>query len=161
MLRSIPRGLAVAGLTAAALAVPMTGAATAAPHDHAHTAMCHAHSTHARCHHTQGRHHGHGGSSGESRRDHLRRDDDYGRRGDHRRYDDDDHGSRGDDGGRRSDDEGRRGGDDEGRGGEDEGRGNDRGSDRGHREDLARPEAAEGNGLGRDGLLGLGVLGVL
>ncbi|GGU61277.1 hypothetical protein GCM10010211_27790 [Streptomyces albospinus] len=155
MLGSIPRGLAVAGLTAAALAVPMTGAATAAPHGNGHTVMCH---THSRCHHTQGRHHGHGGSN-ERRRDHVRHDDDdFGRRGEHRRYDDDDNGRGGDErrGGddRRAGDD-RRGGDDERRGGDDE----RRSGDRGRQEDAAA--SLEGNGLGRDGLLGLGVLGLL
>ncbi|MFF2807359.1 hypothetical protein ACFVT2_09265 [Streptomyces sp. NPDC058000] len=155
MLRSIPRGLAVAGLAAAALVVPTAGAATAVP-GNAPAPLC---SGHSQCHHHQGRH-AHGGSHGgrpghrvahEGRHGHGRYDDDYGRGSDNRRYDDDDSG-RGDEGYGRRDDEGRRS--DEGRRKDDDRRKDD--SRRGGNEEERRAD-----GLGRSGLLGLDFLGIL
>ncbi|MCZ0974592.1 hypothetical protein O1L55_31625, partial [Streptomyces albulus] len=143
MLRSIPRGLAVAGI-AAALVVPTAGAATAASSG-AQAALC---SGHSQCH-QKGRQ-AHGGSregqkghrvAHEGRHGHGRYDDDYGRTADNRRYDDDDDMGRGDEEyGRRGDAE-RRKDDARRRGNEEEGR--------------------RAEGLGRTGLLGLDFLGLL
>lgn len=83
MLRSIPRGLAVAGLTAAALVLPTAGAATAAPSS-TPTPVCSSHGC-ERGHHGKGQDNAHGRSGHGGHNAHRRngRDgyDDFGRDG--------------------------------------------------------------------------------
>ncbi|AOP47353.1 hypothetical protein [Streptomyces lydicus] len=80
MLRSIPRGLAVAGLTAAALVLPTAGAATAAPSS-TPTPVCSSHGC-DRSHHVKGHEKAHG-RTGHGGHNAHRRDgyDDFGRDG--------------------------------------------------------------------------------